>query len=1353
MQRPSRAVREWLRRRAGNARSDAGDTLVEILISLTVLSFASVAILLAFATSISGSGAHRQAVNFDTMLRTASAEATAAIQQLPAGAFSNCSAANTVNTASPSNFSLPSGYSASIQYVQYWNGSAWTGTQSPSQSAASGCTGLTTLQSGSGLQLLTIQVKVTSSGQTATTTTVASNPTAPSNTSSNCTGAKILQWVSQPANGQAGQTLSPVPEVVIEDAQTLAPCGTDASAVQLSIKPGTGAAGASLSNCSPVLGLGTTTFLNCAINTPGTGYQLTASDTTDGISTAQPSVPFNIVAGVAVQLVFATSPSNGTGGVAFPTQPTVDIEDSAGNTVTGDSTAVTLSIGTNPGNGTLSGCTSTTTNGVATFHGCNIDKVGTGYTLTATDAADNLTTASSPSNTFNITAGPAAQLAFTTSPGTTVTGDPLGPQPVVTVEDAGGNPTTVNMGTVSLGIGNNPGGGTLSGCSQTSSGGVVTFSGCSINQAGNGYTLVAKDGTLPQATSGAFNVATAALTSFSVTPSTTTPTAGTAFNVTIKALDQSGFTFPGFTGTQTMAFSGPSNSPNGTTPIYPATVSFSGGVGTASVTLVSAETTQLTASHGAVTGTSGTLTVGAKSTTASYSVANPGNQSAGNQFGLTINAVDQYGNITTGYNGSKTVAFSGPTNSPNGSAPSYPGHVTFSSGVGTASITLVDAQTTTLTATSGTITGTSGSFVVSDGGDAKFAVSNPGSQNAGTPFTVTINATDSYGNVAASFSGPQALTFSGPSSAPDGTAPLYPSSVTFSNGAGQASVTLYDAQTTTLTATASDGTTGTSSSFAVSGTGQLSSFVVNAPATATAGSSFSVGITAGDPYGNKVSSYTGSKAVVFSGPSNAPNGQAPSYPASVTFTAGAGTATVTLYDAQDATLTATQGTLTGSDTLTVSAATTSKFSVANPGTQTAGTAFPVTITAQDTYGNTATGYTGSKSVAFSGPANAPSGQAPTYPASVTFTNGQASPSITLYDVQSTTLTATQGSATGTTTAFSVTPGASSAFSLSNPATQTVGTPFTLTITAVDQWGNTTPGYAGSKAVGFSGPSNAPSGQAPSYPSTVSFTAGAGTASITLYAAESTSITATQGTLTDTTNTFTVNPGSARSFNVPTPSSQTAGTSFNEQLTALDQYGNTATGYTGSQTVSFSDPSTAPDGTGPTYPSHVTFTSGVGTASITLVDAESTTLTATQSSVTGTSGTFTVSAGSQASLYLTNITQQPTPAVACTGPVTNLTTCTSTGESSTAQTLTASLQLVDTYGNVTTNTSGSNITVNLSRSGSGATLTPSSGNLTIARNASTTSGQFSLGRASGTGRTATVTARISGTTELTATLSS
>ena len=73
--------------------------------------------------------------------------------------------------------------------------------------------------------------------------------------------------------------------------------------------------------------------------------------------------------------------------------------------MTTDNTTVTLAIGSNPGHGTLSGCTAQTSGGIATFTGCTIDKIGTGYTLTATDAADLLTTPSAPSGPFNITPG------------------------------------------------------------------------------------------------------------------------------------------------------------------------------------------------------------------------------------------------------------------------------------------------------------------------------------------------------------------------------------------------------------------------------------------------------------------------------------------------------------------------------------------------------------------------------------------------------------------------------------------------------------------------------------------------------------------------------------------------------------------------------------------------------------------------------------------------------------------------------------------------------------------------------------------------------------------------------------
>ena len=117
--------------------------------------------------------------------------------------------------------------------------------------------------------------------------------------------------------------------------------------------------------------------------------------------------------GPAAKLSFGTQPVGANGGAAFSTQPVVIVQDAGGNTVTNSSAFITLAIGNNPSGGTLSGtATATAVNGVASFSGLSIDKAGT-YTLTA--ASTGLTGVAS--NSFNITVGPAAKLAFTTQPG------------------------------------------------------------------------------------------------------------------------------------------------------------------------------------------------------------------------------------------------------------------------------------------------------------------------------------------------------------------------------------------------------------------------------------------------------------------------------------------------------------------------------------------------------------------------------------------------------------------------------------------------------------------------------------------------------------------------------------------------------------------------------------------------------------------------------------------------------------------------------------------------------------------------------------------------------------------------
>src|SRR5205807_440457 len=102
--------------------------------------------------------------------------------------------------------------------------------------------------------------------------------------------------------------------------------------------------------------------------------------------------------------------------------------------VTGSAVSVSVSItsGTGPGTATLSGSTtvgSNTSTGNAGFSGLSIDKVGTGYTLTATSGSTTAT-----SSAFNVGLGAASKLAFTTQPGGSIFGGTAFPtQPVVTV--------------------------------------------------------------------------------------------------------------------------------------------------------------------------------------------------------------------------------------------------------------------------------------------------------------------------------------------------------------------------------------------------------------------------------------------------------------------------------------------------------------------------------------------------------------------------------------------------------------------------------------------------------------------------------------------------------------------------------------------------------------------------------------------------------------------------------------------------------------------------------------------------------------------------------------------------------
>ena len=206
-------------------------------------------------------------------------------------------------------------------------------------------------------------------------------------------------------------------------------------------------------------------------------------------------------------MVYAQQPTATVAGVAISPAVTVTVQDAGGNTVTSSAATVTIAIGTNPGAGTLSGTVSVNAvSGVATFNTLSINKVGTGYTLTA--ASTGLTSATS--TTFNITVAAAAQLAFTQQPGGGTGGVTWTTQPKITVQDAFGNTVTTSNAAITLAIttGTGTSGATLT-CTTnpvTAVAGIATYTGCKIDKTGASYTLTATTTTLTPATSTTFNI-------------------------------------------------------------------------------------------------------------------------------------------------------------------------------------------------------------------------------------------------------------------------------------------------------------------------------------------------------------------------------------------------------------------------------------------------------------------------------------------------------------------------------------------------------------------------------------------------------------------------------------------------------------------------------------------------------------------------------------------------------------------------------------------------------------------------------------------------------------------------------
>jgi hypothetical protein len=106
---------------------------------------------------------------------------------------------------------------------------------------------------------------------------------------------------------------------------------------------------------------------------------------------------------------------------------------------------------------------------------------------------------------------PSVKLAFSLQPSSVAAGATISPPVVVAVQDGFGNTVPTATLSVTVAIGNNGGGGTLSGTTTVAAvRGFATFADLAIDKAGTGYTLTAAATGVIGATSNPFAVTTAA---------------------------------------------------------------------------------------------------------------------------------------------------------------------------------------------------------------------------------------------------------------------------------------------------------------------------------------------------------------------------------------------------------------------------------------------------------------------------------------------------------------------------------------------------------------------------------------------------------------------------------------------------------------------------------------------------------------------------------------------------------------------------------------------------------------------------------------------------------------------------
>lgn len=559
------------------------------------------------------------------------------------------------------------------------------------------------------------------------------------------TNATELRFEQQPSTTQAGGTISTVTVHAVNVLGTTDPTFSGSVSISIGSNPG----GGSLSGTTTVAAVnGVATFSDLSIDRAGSGYTLVAASTgLAGATSASFSITPGPASGATSQITASPTsiPADGTSTSTI----TVALRDAAGSPLTSGGDAVVL---TKSGPGTL-GPVSDDGNGTYT---ATLTAPSTAGTATVSGTVNGATITDTAEVTFTPVAPVATRLVFGQQPSDTPAGTAISPPVTVRAVDDAGATATEFTGNVTIAIGTNPAGGTLSGTTTVAAvGGVATFGNLSIDRIGTGYTLAASATGLAGATSTAFAITTgppSTATSMITASPTTVPADGASTStITVELRDAAGN--PLTTGGASVDLLTTAGVTSGTATDQ-GNGTYIGTLTAPSSTTTTTATVRATVNGALITDTATvTFTGVAPSATRLVFGQQPTDEQAGTTISpaVTVRAVDGNGATVTSFTGNVTMAIgtnpAGGTLSGNTTVAAVSGVATF----GNLSINRAGSGYTLTAAASGMTGGTSVPFSITPGpasGATSTITASPTSVPAdgSSSSTITVELRDALGN-------------------------------------------------------------------------------------------------------------------------------------------------------------------------------------------------------------------------------------------------------------------------------------------------------------------------------------------------------------------------------------------------------------------------------------------------------------------------------------------------------------------------------------------------------------------------------------------------------------------------------